>query len=308
MHLLLWCAILLLFVLLLRNPTLARTGVESGLSLCVQTLIPALFPFLVLTQLLVKSGLAMRLGRLLARPCRLLFGLGDACGSALLLGALSGYPVGATCTVALYRDGQCTRAEAARLLAITNNAGPAFLFGGVGAVLWRDLRVGILLYAAQLIAALIVGIAMRPHETPTKKATPAPTPIRIGTLMDAIPQAAHAMLQICGTVLFFEVVLTALLSTLSPLAEFSLTRCLLAGAFEVSAGATTAAALYGWESPALGIGLTGLAIGWSGLSVLCQVAAIVEDTDIPLAPYARGKVMQGLLTFGIAYAGAIWLF
>ena len=308
-RLFLWGAILFFFCVLLRDPTVARTGVERGLSLCVQALIPSLFPFLVLTRLFVKSGLAIRLGRLLAVPCHLLLGLGDACGSALLLGALSGYPVGASCTAALYRDGLCTRGDAARLLAITNNAGPAFLIGGVGAVLWRDLRVGVLLYLAQLLAALIVGIVMRPRERPSvQQSASMPTaPLRLGDLTDAISQAAPAMLRICGTVLFFEVLLTALLSTLSPLAELPLLRCLLAGFTEVSAGATAAATLFGWTSPAIGIGLTGLAVGWSGLSVLCQVASIAEEAELPLAPYLRGKLLQGILTGGLAYASALWL-
>jgi hypothetical protein len=116
------------------------------------------------------------------------------------------------------------------------------------------------------------------------------------------------MLNICGTVLFFEVVLTALLSTLSPLAALPLLRCLLAGLTEVSAGATSAAALFGWDSAPIGIGLTGLAIGWSGFSVLFQVAAIAEDANLPLATYLRYKSIQGLLCGGLAYVGALWLF
>lgn len=287
-----------------------RTGIKEGLFQCVNTLIPALFPFLVLTQLFVKSGLAVHLGKLLGTPCRLLFGLPAVCGSALLLGMLAGYPVGASCTAALYRDGLCSREDASRLLAICNNAGPAFLFGGIGAVLWQDLRVGILLYCAQLVAAVLVGVICRKKsDTPQiEQHAPSLPPLRSSDFADAIPQAAASMLGICGTVLFFEVVLAILLHTFSPLAELPLLRCLLAGFTEVSAGAGTAAALFGWVSPAVGMGLTGLAVGWSGISVHCQVAAIAERDNIPLSHYLRGKLLQGILSGALVYAVALWLF
>ncbi len=66
-----------------------------------------------------------------------LFRAGGACSSALALGFVGGYPVGARTAIALYENGQCSKTEAERLLAFCNNSGPAFILGGGG---HRDLR------------------------------------------------------------------------------------------------------------------------------------------------------------------------
>ena len=42
--------------------------------------------------------------------------------------------------------------------------------------------------------------------------------------------------------------------------------------------------------------------GWGGLSVLCQTAAVLEDSGLPAGRCAAGKAMQGLLSAVLAAA------
>ena len=56
------------------RPGAAAGGVLRGLSVCYETVIPALFPFLVLSRLLLESRAASALG-LLLRPYTRLLGL-----------------------------------------------------------------------------------------------------------------------------------------------------------------------------------------------------------------------------------------
>ena len=51
-------------LLILRNPDTAIEYMTSGLRLCARTVIPSLFPFLVLSELIVSGGI----GRILLRP------------------------------------------------------------------------------------------------------------------------------------------------------------------------------------------------------------------------------------------------
>ena len=53
-------------ILFLRNSELAVAYVGAGLRLCAATIIPALFPFLVLSELIVSGGVARKAGRLFA--------------------------------------------------------------------------------------------------------------------------------------------------------------------------------------------------------------------------------------------------
>ena len=63
---------------LLAAPAEASDAARQGLSLCLQTVLPSLFPFFVLSSLVVASGAADGSGRVLAPLMRPLFGVSGA--------------------------------------------------------------------------------------------------------------------------------------------------------------------------------------------------------------------------------------
>ena len=134
---------------------------KSGVELCWNVIIPSLFPFFVVSQLTVRLGLAEKLGRLAEPLMRPLFGVSGRCASALILGFIGGYPVGAKTVIALYSEGGITKTEAERMLAFSNNSGPAFILGVVGAGIFVDMRIGLILYLAHFAASIIVGLCFR---------------------------------------------------------------------------------------------------------------------------------------------------
>jgi hypothetical protein len=42
--------------------------------------------------------------------------------------------------------------------------------------------------------------------------------------------------------------------------------------------------------------LASVMTAWGGLSVLCQTAAVLEESGLPLAPCLQGKLVQSLLS------------
>ena len=80
-------------VLFFRNAQAASVWVTEGLELCVTKLIPSLFPFMVVSALLIKSGVGRTVFSVLSRPMRALFGIGADSSCALALGWLCGFPV-----------------------------------------------------------------------------------------------------------------------------------------------------------------------------------------------------------------------
>lgn len=109
-------ALLLLALLLLRHRTAAAAGVVSGIHTCLGTLIPSLFPFILLACLCTNSRAAQVLFRPLSPVMRHVFRLPVCAAPAVLLGLTAGYPTGAKITANLYAAGKLTREQAARLL------------------------------------------------------------------------------------------------------------------------------------------------------------------------------------------------
>lgn len=141
------------------RPGAAAGGVLRGLSVCYETVIPALFPFLVLSRLLLESRAANALG-LLLRPYTRLLGLhSPKAPTAMLCGVLGGFAGGAKAVDVLYRTGELTAAEAALLLVCTIGSGPGFVVSSVGALMLGSAGAGWLLLGAQLGASLVCGLA-----------------------------------------------------------------------------------------------------------------------------------------------------
>ena len=134
-------------------PGEAMGAMRDGLKLCGNVIVPSLFPFFVLSSLVVELGMSRYLGRLFQPVMAPLFRVNGACASALALGFVGGYPVGARTAISLYQNGQCSKTEAERLLAFCNNSGPAFIFGVVGAGVFGSGALGLLLYLVHMAAS-----------------------------------------------------------------------------------------------------------------------------------------------------------
>ena len=118
------CGVLLWF---LADAARLRLEALKALTLCAGTVIPSLFPFMTVTALLVRLGFGQWLAPHTAGLMAPLFRLPGCASSALLLGLVGGYPIGARTAAELYASGALTCAEAERLLTFCNTSNPVFL-------------------------------------------------------------------------------------------------------------------------------------------------------------------------------------
>ena len=82
-------------------PKECLAAAKTGLELCGNVILPSLFPFFVLSSLVVDLGLAAYPGRVLEPVMRPLFRVNGSCAAALVLGFVGGYPVGARTAITL---------------------------------------------------------------------------------------------------------------------------------------------------------------------------------------------------------------
>jgi len=80
---------------------------------------------------------------------------------ALIMGSISGYPIGAKIVADLKSQNLCTDVESERLLSFTNNSGPLFIVGTIGCGMFYDVRTGMLLLLTHLLASISVGFIFR---------------------------------------------------------------------------------------------------------------------------------------------------
>ena len=109
---------------LILDASSALYGASEGIDLCVRTVIPSMFPFLVLSIFLTGQMFSLRLRWL--RPLGRLLHLPENAEVIFLVGLLGGYPMGAQCIRQAYDTGGLSRPDAQRMLCFCSNAGPAF--------------------------------------------------------------------------------------------------------------------------------------------------------------------------------------
>ena len=282
-----------LLVWFLADAERVRQAASEGLALCARSVVPALFPFLAVSSLLVTLGFGQWLSPYFSGLMVSLFRLPGTAGSALLLGLVAGYPVGARTAAELYRSGLLTKQEAERLLAFCNNSNPVFLISVLGAGVFGSTRTGLWLWLIHVASALITGLLFRGRNAPSgPRAVPRPlsaaAPSFSGAFVSAVRDAAAAMLSVCAFVTLFYVLSTPFSGLDAPLGP------LLIGTLELFS-------LTPLLSPdRSGFLLAAGCAGWGGLSVLCQTAAVLEGTGLSLRPCLLGKLVQGVISLLLA--------
>ncbi len=154
---LLFVLIAICFVIFSRSNLTAAT---KGLTLWATAVVPSLFPFFVITNVLSQTKVVSFVGKLLDKLMRPLFNVPGIGGFAFVMGLISGYPVGAKVVSDFREQGLVTKDEGERMLAFTNNSGPLFIISSVGISLFGDTTTGLLLLCTHILACVTVGILL----------------------------------------------------------------------------------------------------------------------------------------------------
>ena len=286
------------FAALLRFPQEVSASVTEGLRLSVSVLIPSLFPFFICVNLTSALGLTGVLARVFAPVMRRMFHVSGAGCTAVLCGAAGGYPSGAQCVAAFYREGQLSRAEAEYLLLFCNNAGPAFLFGAVGTVLGIGMTGCLLLWGIHLLSALVIGLVNRPKEAPNAAIPPVQRANASGAVVEAVRSAGQAVLQITMFVAAFSVLARLLTMAAAHILPDGVCT-VLTGMLELSGGIAALANLpiaLRWK-----LALASFFLGFGGLCVRMQTQAVLAPAGLSGCGMLLAKLAQGLLAALITF-------
>lgn len=271
-----FCVLGAYFALLLCKPRLASEVTLARLSFFVHTVFPSLFVSLCLSGMLVTSPLVRVLYR---------FPFGAEC-TVFVLGVLCGFPVGARSALLLYQNGCISKKRAEFLCGFTNLASLPFLIGVVGSTLFDDTALGMRLAGLQAVCALATGVVLYFVLRPDCHGIVC-SPANVQSVSASVASGAHTMLELGGMIVFFGVGA----DMITRLTDISgVPAVLLQGFLEFSSGCAGASAYGG----TVGVILSALSVGFSGLCVFSQVASVTKGA-FSVRPYVLGKLIQTAL-------------
>lgn len=265
----------------------ATESAKEGIDLCLRTVIPSLFPFFVLSAILNSCllGKTIPFLRPLGRLCRVPNG-GE---SLLLLGYMTGYPVGAQLITQAYRQKSLTASTARRLLGFCNNAGPAFIFGMLSPI-FADKHVPWFLWGIHIASGLIVGCVL-PSEDNSHCVIKEAPPISTGK---ALQSALRSIATVCGWVVLFRILLGYFNRWF--LWRFPLpVQVIFSGTLELANGCV---ALNRLTSTGLKFIIASGILALGGLCVGMQTQSVTQDLGTGF--YFPGKILQAILSVFIS--------
>ncbi len=298
------------FIGLLFCPAAASGGARAGLILCSGIIIPSLFPFAVISNIFVELGLPQRLSKFCTPVMKRLFGVSGTGSTAFILGIAGGYPLGVISVSEMYSKGALQKKEAERLLGFCDNSGPAFIVSVAGVAVFGSVRVGFFLYGVHILAALLTGMFLKTGKSyGNAHVLSLPDASLSGAFTSSVKRATTAMVTVCGFVVFFSVLvglldahgtLQALTGALSARfgTELHFSRSLLTGLLEIGTGTSS---MYGLRTEPDNLALCSFLIGWGGLSVHAQAAAVIGEGGLSPARHTFGKLLHGVLSALITF-------
>ncbi len=140
-------------------------GIEQALVLCARVVVPSLFPFMVLSGLYFAYGETSLLEKSLGKPFGNFFKLPRYAVLPFIFGLLFGFPFGVTTTKKLYDEKKLNNEEYRRCLCFCNNTSFSFVVAGVGLGICKNINDGILLFSAQVLSSVFLGLFMQRKKT-----------------------------------------------------------------------------------------------------------------------------------------------
>ena len=295
---------------------------------------PALLPFFISSELLMGYGVIQFMGVILEPIMRPLFNLPGVSSFVMAVGYTSGFPISASLAARLRKEKLCTRLEAERLMCFTNNASPLFMLVAVGAGMFYNARLGVLIALCHYAANLLLGLLLRFYgrDDPKcvtriverghlfqkalremKKAHRANARPFGRMLGDAITSSVNKLLVIGGFVIVFSIiiklsVLTGIMSIITKAMSLvtmplgftgSAVNSIGYGFFEITLGAKAAAEA---AAPLIQrLIAAGIILGWSGVSVLAQVSAMISETDLKMGLFIFCRLLHAVFAGLFSY-------
>lgn len=318
-------ALQLLFLLslalsILRDPAGACAHAALALQLWFEKMIPSLFPFMILSGMILRMDFAELVSLPVYPFLGRLYRMNKTMCTTMLMGFLFGFPLGAKTVAEAYELGKLSRPQAQYLLSFCNNIGPVYLlsfalpllglsgqdtsalqlaviavFFGIPLLYGLGLRYTV--YRSDSFSGDTVSARLHASRKPVCPDTaPAGSAAFIPALDASVTSACSAITRLGGYMIFF-IVCSLLLKQAAaiaktPAAGAVLTKLSLAAApaLEITSGLSLAKGIL---SPALFMTL----LTFGGLSCFAQTYTCIRNTDLSFAGYCFHKILQSIIAF-----------
>ena len=273
----------------------------QGFIMWAECVLPSLFPFMVITLIMIKSGFAERVSLPLKKITGI-FNLPPAAAVCLIISICSGYPAGAKCLLEFYENGSLTKGDMKKLSVLCSTSGPLFIIGSVGVRMLENKSAGWKILLAHFLSVIAVSLLISLLSKKEKREEIRRAPVSKNLLYDSFYGAVISVAVAGGFIAFFSVT-ARILSDFNFLIVFEKiialftdgqsARAASLGLIEATIGCKELSAADG----KLTLPLSGFLITFGGASILLQQLAYLCKAGVKPLYFISIKFVQGIACF-----------
>lgn len=279
--------------------------VGFSLNIWITSLLPALFPFFIVSDILINYDVIKYFPKVIRNSIKYLFNVSDNGLVIILLSMLSGFPSNARNIKNMYLDKKITKEEGEHLLYFTHFSNPMFILGTIPLIL-NSNKISKYILISHYLANIILGICLGKYNrvNDSNNSNYKEDKHNFGlVLTTSIRKSLDSVLSILGTLTIFLIISTLLINFFNLDNTSSL---LVKSILELTSGLKELGSYNLLDKYLLIISSCILSFG--GLSVHMQVINELVDTDISYKNYFIGRILQVVLSLGISYLISLFAF
>jgi sporulation integral membrane protein YlbJ len=291
------CSILIISLIL--NPENCINSSLFGARLFVYKVFPTMFPFVILTNIIVDYGgvyiYAKIFGKLLCKVLR----LPPTCSIVIIISALCGYPLGGKYCADLYENRQIDFNTAERLLNIASNCSPLFIVGTIGSSMLNSSSYAYLLLISNYFSCVIMSFLIPLKKVQINEESIIAPPVLNNNLGESIKKSVENSISSCtlvgGFIIMFSVILNQINSTslFHIINQNKIIGSIILGIIEMTNGCSIVH--LSQIDILLKLMLFSFFTSFGGLCVMSQVYAFTYKHKFNMLIYMFRKVAQGVV-------------
>ena len=269
--------------------------VIEALDICIKNIIPSLFPLIFINQILSRTGIISNIGKYFSFAITPLFGVPKELCGAFITGLISGIPNGAHATGITYSLNLCSKTDAERCIALSNNCSIPFLLTVTGINLFGGTKNSLIFIMSQIISLILTALVLKivfnkkNNYQNTIMTIPPKSKYRFSsTVCKSIAESCTVMLNICGFIIIFYIISGLIISALN---LDNISSVIIKGMLEVSSGIIGT----GKIAFPLNIIICSAIIGFSGLSAIFQVTDASLKYGLSAKQYVFSRIVNGII-------------
>jgi len=268
----------------------------NGLSAWALNVLPAVLPFMIISQLLISTSLIEKICKPIAPPFVKIYNTNTYSFYVFLISILSGYPVGSKTIADLYEQNKITQNDAYRMSSFCSNSGPMFIVGSVGVEMLHSPTAGYIILLSHILSAMINGLFYRKIKAKNennKVKLLTNTSLSFG---DIIENSCRSIL-IVGTIIMFFFIIIEFVSFFTFFLPNSL-QSIIFGIIEITKGCKSISCFYEIKMATI---LSTIVITFGGISTALQSISLLKRVKMPLGLFLLQKLTQSIISGIIAF-------